>query len=322
MKMCEHGGCMSKLSGLQLIQMLNSVGINCLTGFQDSALLPEVKADLLFTTDFGPLVGKDCTESGKIAALNAISDIYAMGGMALYASVILILGSDINMKERDCLLSSVIETCREEKVEIVGGHTLLGERTIVGLAVIGKKGRRLFSKNNCKVGDVLLINKRIGTGLALRGYYNGLLGEEQYKSFVQTMAKSNRLGDDFLALPYIHSMTDVTGFGLLGHLSEMLSDEQGAKLFIDKIPYIESIQDLSAYALENEYIRNNLDYAREKHNVRWHLDTIKKLALCDPQTNGPIIVSADERILQDIDKYGFYHIGTVTTGNEIVLCGE
>lgn len=313
---------MSKLSGLQLIQMLNTTGINFLTGFEDSALLPEVKQDILFTTDFGPLVGKDCAESGKIAALNAISDIYAMGGTALYAAVILILGNDINMKERDCLLSSVIETCREEKVEIVGGHTILGQQTIVGLAIIGKKGRRLFSKNNCKVGDVLLINKRIGTGLALRGYYNGLLGDEQYKSFVQTMEKSNRLGDDFLALPYIHSMTDVTGFGLLGHLSEMLSDEQGAKLFIDKIPYIESIQDLSAYALENEYIRNNLDYAREKHNVRWHLDTVKKLALCDPQTNGPIMVSADEKILQDIDRYGFYHIGTITTGNEIILCGE
>ncbi len=82
---------MSKLGGIQLTQMLNEAGLNPLAEFQDSAILPETKSDLLFTTDFGPLVGRNCKDSGKIAALNAISDIYAMGGTALYASVILIL---------------------------------------------------------------------------------------------------------------------------------------------------------------------------------------------------------------------------------------
>lgn len=322
MKMCENGGCMSKLSGIQLVQMLSCSGLDLLSEFQDCAILPKAKTDLLFTTDFGPLVGKDCRESGKIAALNAISDIYAMGGIALYASVILVLGNDISKKERDDLLSSVIETCREEMVETVGGHTISGKETIVGLAVIGKMGRRLFRKNNCQVGDALLINKRIGTGIALRGYYNGLLGEEQYQDFIQVMTQSNRLEDDFLELPYIHAMTDITGFGLLGHLSEMLSDEQGADLFLDAIPYVNSILDLSSFALENEFIQNNMDYARERHDIRWHMDTMKKLALCDPQTNGPILVSADKRIIHDIDRYGFYYIGTVTENNKIVLYGK
>jgi len=120
MKICEQGGCMSKMAGIQLAQMLNGAGLSSLTEFKDSAVVPEIKSDLLFTTDFGPLVGKNCRESGKIAALNAISDIYAMGGTALYAAVILILGNDISKKERDILLSSIIETCREEKIETVG----------------------------------------------------------------------------------------------------------------------------------------------------------------------------------------------------------
>ncbi len=322
MKICEQGGCMSKLAGIQLTQMLNEAGLSPLAEFQDSAILPEPKSDLLFTTDFGPLVGRNCKDSGKIAALNAISDIYAMGGTALYAAVILILGNDINKKERDILLSSIIETCKEEKVETVGGHTILGEQTIVGLAVIGKIGRHLFQKNNCQVGDALLISKEVGTGIALRGYYNGLLGEEQYQKNIQVMTKSNRLQESFLNLPYIHSITDITGFGLLGHLSEMLGYEQGADLFLNKIPYVSSILDLSAFAFENEFIQNNLDYARERHDIRWHIDTMKKLALCDPQTNGPIMVSADKKILCDIDKYGFYHIGTVTANDRIVLHGE
>ena len=70
------------------------------------------------------------------------------------------------------------------------------------------------------------------------------------------------------------------------------------------------------------FIQNNLDYARERHDIRWHMDTMKKLALCDPQTNGPIIVSADKKILYDINKYGFYHIGTVTANDRIVLHGK
>ena len=106
-----------------------------------------------------------------------------------------------------------------------------------------------------------------------------------------------------------HCQTNnITGFGLLGHLSEMLGHEQGADLFLNKIPYVSSILDLSAFAFENEFIQNNLDYARERHDIRWHIDTMKKLALCDPQTNGPIMVSADKKILCDIDKYGFYFL--------------
>lgn len=320
MEICENGGCMSKLSGIQLKQLLKGIGASSLMEFQDCAILP--KTELLFTIDFGPLVGKNCKEAGKIAALNAISDIYAMGGTALYASVILILENSMEKREKEVLLSSVMETCSMEGVEVIGGHTILGKQTIVGLAVIGKKGDRLFLKKNCNTGDVLLINKEIGSGIALRGYYNGLLDETEYKELINVMTKSNHLDSEFLNLPFIHAMTDITGFGLIGHLTEMLNDEQGAKIFLNKIPYIKSILNLSVCALEAETINGNLEYAREKHPMRWHLDSIPKMALCDPQTNGPILVSADKRILPYIEKFGFVYIGLITEGNEICLCDE
>lgn len=111
-----------------------------------------METDLLFTTDFGPLVGKNCKDAGKIAALNAISDIYARGGIALYACVIMIIGNDINKREREVLLSSIIETCKEEKIEVVGGHTISGKQTIVGLTLIGKKDDIYLKKEIVKLG--------------------------------------------------------------------------------------------------------------------------------------------------------------------------
>lgn len=317
MDICEYGGCMSKLPAIQLKQMFDYAGVNSLMEFQDCAVLPET--ELLFTTDFGPLVGKNCREAGKIAALNALSDIYARGGVALYATVILVLGRDLEAGEKELLLSSVIETCKQEGVEVVGGHTILGRQTIVGLAVIGKKGERFFEKNNCNIGDILLINKKIGSGIALRAYYSGLLDEEKYEELNRVMTTSNHLKKEFLTLPYIHAMTDITGFGLMGHLAEMLKEDQGATLYLNKIPYIKSILKFSAHALDNNTIHDNLDYARESHNIRWHLDTIEKLALADPQTNGPILISADRKIMPYIEQFGFIDIGIITKGKEIVL---
>ena len=307
---------MSKLSGKALTQMLNYSGMRDLNEFQDSAVISKQETELLFTTDFGPLVGKNCADAGTIAALNA------SGGIPVCALVILIAGEDIDSDEREILLSSIIDTCRKENVKVAGGHTIAGEESVVGLSVIGNAGQRVFRKRNCRTGDVLLLNKKIGTGIALRGYYYGVLGEEFYQECIHEMKKTNRLPDDLLSSRYIHSMTDITGFGLLGHLSEMLGGGQGARLFLDQIPYVNSISGLSADAYANGFIQNNLNYARERHNIRCHLDTINKLALCDPQTNGPILLSAAPEILNEIEKYGLYHVGTVISNNEIIICGE
>lgn len=328
MEMCEYGGCMSKISGNQLKQMflnadiiLNQVsekGTESINfDIEDSAVLTKIDSDLLFTTDFGPLVGNDCQYAGRIAALNALSDIYAMGGKPLYATIILMVANDITAGEKNLLFSSIVSACQEEKVRVVGGHSIEGNQTIIGMSVIGCTGKKVFKKNVCNIGDVLLLSKPLGTGLSLRGYYNGLLNEEQYNKAISIMLKSNRIGDEMLELPYIHSMTDITGFGLLGHLSEMLNENQGAMLYISKIPFLDSIMELSSIALSNSFIDNNFFYAQEKHRIKWHMDSIQKMALCDPQTNGPILISASKEILPFAEKYGFYFIGEVTDDMEL-----
>lgn len=320
MRICENGGCMSKLSGNELSVLLDSAGI-MMDKFEDSAVFPPCQDDMLLTTDFGFLVGDNCDDAGKISALNAISDIYAMGGKPLYANIILILGNDINETERKNLLASVMKTCVEENVKILGGHTLLGgENTILGLTVIGKKGERILKKKNCCVGDWLFLNKPLGTGSALRAWNDGLLKRSSYSEAMSIMKKTNRLNMNLEILEKVHAMTDITGYGLLGHLSEMLNKGQGAKLFIDEIPYISGILELSVGSLDREVIHKNMEYAREKHSVRWHLDTNERIILCDPQTNGPLLISADKSIAPYIEEMDLINIGVVTDDDEISIC--
>lgn len=319
MKICKSGGCMSKLPGSQLIDILNYSGVYELGRFEDSSLLNIEGTDLLFTTDFGPIVGKTPEDAGAIAVLNAISDIYAMGGIPLYALIMIIIGNDLDNDERKRLLATVHKTCKSENITVIGGHSTVGDETVVGLSVIGKIGKKLYKKANCKLGDVLLLTKSLGTGLGLQAYYNGQLGLQDYSEIMRVMKKSNKLDEELLKSDYIHSITDVTGFGLAGHLSEMLSENQGAIIFKDNIPMLECINNLSFTALNNNYITNNIEYARERKRIRWHLDTIKKIVLCDPQTNGPLLISADRRILDVSEKYNIQYIGEIVEGEEILL---
>lgn len=319
MEICENGGCMSKLSGNALHDMFHFSDAPDLNDFEDCALIPDLGSNLLMTTDFGPLVGSDCEDAAAIAALNALSDVYAMGGTPLYATIILIVGEDISDIERKKLFSAVVKTCKQEHVSIVGGHTIVGKQTTVGLSVIGRPGKRFFPKANAKEGDILLVSKPLGTGIALRGFYSGILNEDAYNETLGVLKKSNRQPDDLLNCPYVHAMTDITGFGLIGHLSEMLGAQQGAVLHIGAIPCLAAIRALSPIAFANDYINNNIQYARERKRISWHADTIEKLALCDPQTNGPILIAASPEILSVSKKWGLTCIGEVTAGSEIIV---
>lgn len=321
MKICENGGCMSKLPGNELSSLLDSVGIMP-KEFEDSAVFSSERDDMLITTDFGFLVGKSCEDAGRVSTLNAVSDIYAMGGIPLYANIILVLGNDIDERERKTLLASVVETCKAENVKILGGHTLLGEKTIIGLTVIGKKGKYFFEKKNCHTGDFLFLNKAVGTGIALRAWEDGVIKDESYAEIMNVMKKANHLDLSSEILEKVHAVTDITGYGLVGHLSEMLEEEQGAELFINKIPYVTSILRMSVGGADREVIHQNMEYAREKHSIRWHLDTIKNIILCDPQTNGPLLISADRSIAPYAEKMGLINVGTITDNGEISICEE
>ena len=313
---------MTKLSGAQLRKMFLGTDKEEYLKFEDSTLIPNLNNDLLISTDFGPLVGKNCSDAGKIAVLNAISDIYVRGGTPLFASVIMIIGNDLIGRESSVLFRAMLTACQEAGITITGGNTIVGEQTIIGLTVIGTKGKVTLGKRPCQIGDYLFISKPLGTGISLRAYYDGALEEAAYDEAVSIMLKPNKLGEELLNSKMIHASTDVTGFGLIGTLAEMLDDNQGVEICLSNIPILSSVSKLNAYAYDNEYIQNNIKYAQIRQSVEWEFDTIKKIALADPQTNGPVLLCAEPDFLLSSLSSQFSLIGKITDKNGIILKDE
>lgn len=330
--MCENGGCMAKASGRSLADLLCRASAVAQVqsdpflsklvneSIDDCAILPIQTHEILHTTDFGPLVGKDPFIAGEIAAMNALSDIYAMGGIPRYASVILQLAVDLTATEKEHILAGIFSACHAEGVNIVGGHTIDSTETIIGLSVIGEpRDKIILTKQGNQIGDMIVISKPIGTGLVLRGYYHGLLEEQMYNEAISTARSSNIVAMELLASSHTHAMTDITGFGLVGHLSEMLGCKKGARLYLSAVPYLRGIYQLSATAMTNDYITNNYDYAANSHRIKADMTDIRAVALFDPQTNGPMLLCIGKELLPTAQRLGFTCIGEVTEPTEIVI---
>ena len=330
--MLENGGCMSKVPGLELFELIDNTKsrmqfspddfLNSITNgeIEDAAILPITTADIITSSDFGPLIGTDLKTAGMIAALNAISDIYAMGGTPKYAIILLQLARELIAEEKEEILIGLYEACYKEKVSIVGGHTIYGTETIAGLSVIGEpRNGFVISKHNCRLGDAIMLSKAVGTGLALRGFYHNLLDEKDYKEAINTALESNVIPDQIVNSPYTHAMTDITGFGLIGHLSEMLHGNMGARVQVDAVPILKGITLLNPLIMKTPQILANYEYASNMHHTRGHLDTMKAIALFDPQTNGPLLICMDSKFVPEAQKQGYTCIGQITASNDIVL---
>ena len=328
---CENGGCMSKLPGTELIELIRdskekagiykSLVLDTLAqGTVEDCFL--INENEMVTTDFGPLVGEDYRTAGRIAALNAISDVYVCGGRPRYAMILLVLSYELDKKESSDLLSGIFDICNQEGIYIAGGHTIRGSESLAGLAVIGERvSDKVISKKGAKVGDKIWISKPLGTGLALRAYYNKLLNKDAYDEAITIMLQSNRNSVNCIAgyLDEIHAMTDITGFGFIGHLTEMLEKNQGAVLFKEKIPLLNSLTQLNAMYMTNSYIINNYNYAIEKIDIRVDFEDICDLSLFDPQTNGPVIVIAKDSLnITDLCDC-FNCVGEITAENILAV---
>ena len=329
--MCEHGGCMSKLSGVELSLLLKQAQNNEIIlqkkstdNFEDSAIINLNKDTYLFSNDFGPVVGNDPFKAGQISALNAISDIYVTGGIPLYALVTLIIEKNTSLDVSSQILSGIRQTCLNEGVNIVGGHTIVSLENIVGLSIIGKTNGILpVLKQGCHSDDWLYITKPIGTGLVLRGFYHGLIDEKICSEAYDVMLESNKIALKIAGVTGIHAMTDITGFGLIGHLSEMLGDKFGAIININSVKFLSSLQYLTPQVMTSQYIFNNISYSKMKHNIKINDDSIFSLALFDPQTNGAILVSADPLLDRFLTENGFTKIGKIISDNtEIIVKNE
>jgi selenide, water dikinase len=258
---------------------------------------------LISTTDFFMPIVDDAHDFGMIASANAISDVYAMGGKPLMA--IAILGWPINKLSVE-LAQKVIDgaraICMKAGIPLAGGHSIDSPEPIFGLAVSGIVDLTDLKQNNtAKEGDLLYITKKIGVGILTTAEKKGLLKEEHKGIATQQMMRLNKLGEKLGKLNYVTAMTDVTGFGLLGHLIEMA---EGADLSVEleysKVPLIDDLNFyISQMCVPDNSFRNWSGYDPKVSGITG--DSL--LTLCDPQTNGGLLITVDSRSKKEFEKF-------------------
>lgn len=317
--MCENGGCLAKVGGSELTRLIGELFGDFSP--EDSSLFNIYGVDMLFNLDFGPLVGDDPYMAGRISALHSISDIYVSAGTPRYAAIMLQIDKNVTFGQTKDILAGIKDVCAAEGIKLLGGHTIRSESSAVGLSVIGEANKNYLnrSKKQCVVGDKIMLSKKLGAGISSRAYFHKIITKDEYAEAVESMAASNSGVLDVFASVPVHACTDVTGFGFLGHLSEMLSENMGAVIYEDSIRVFDCIANQQTGAFFTSFINDNINYVLRTKKCDIDFDTIETLALVDPQTNGPVLLTVDEKYVSEVEKHGFYVIGEITESDRIVL---
>jgi selenide,water dikinase len=259
---------------------------------------------LISSTDFFMPIVDDAIAFGKIASANAISDIYAMGGKPILA--IAILGWPIEKIPLDIaqkVLDGARIMCAEAGITLAGGHSIDSAEPIFGLSVNGIIPIKNLKKNNtAQLNDVLILTKSIGVGILSTAQKRGLLSEEDESTMMHYLTQLNKVGEQLGAVQGITAMTDVTGFGLLGHLIEMCEGAAlSAKISYHSIPKIAcALPYLAKQIVPDATYRNWNSYSKHTQfgagvNV---LEAFNLLP--DPQTNGGLLISVKENAVDEV----------------------
>ncbi len=250
---------------------------------------------IVSTTDFFMPIVDDPVDFGRIASVNAISDVYAMGGRPMMA--IAILGWPINtvpVEAAQLVLEGARMACMDAGIPLAGGHSIDSPEPIFGLAVTGRVDlKHLKTNTGAREGDVLFLTKPLGIGILTTAQKKGILKSEHATMARDVMCVLNRAGETFGTLPYVHAMTDVTGFGLLGHLLELCEGANlSAEIVSDDVPLIDRAV-LHEYLTQKSFPGGTTrNFASYGHHVS-ELSEMQKYILCDPQTSGGLLVSVD-----------------------------
>jgi len=307
----SHGsGCGCKIAPKDLEAILNSSFVfpdnnKLIVGnhTKDDAAVYDLGNDqyLISTTDFFTPITDDAYDFGKIAAANSISDIYAMGGTPIMA--IAILGWPVGKLPNELaqkVLEGGREICKLANITLAGGHSIDSPEPFFGLAVNGITTKKRLKRNNtAKEGDILILTKPLGVGILSTAAKRGVVKKVDHQHALESMMTLNSIGEKLSFIEGVNAMTDVTGFGLLGHLIEMCEGSNvSAELEYSKIPLIEN---LSFYTSQFIYPDNTMrNWSSFSHKVEG-ISGESLLTLSDPQTNGGLLVSINKENLSEIE---------------------
>jgi selenide,water dikinase len=261
---------------------------------------------LVQTTDFFTPIVDDPFAYGQIAAANAMSDIYAMGGRPVTALNIVGVPTDlVPLKTVNLILRGGAVKIKEAKCVLLGGHTIRNPEPIYGLAVTGLVSpRRMLTNANARPGDLLVLTKPLGTGIITTGIKSGMTGRSLERKAIAIMSHLNIVGAELAERGLVKAAVDVTGFGLLGHLAAMCrSSQAGAEIAAGHVPVIsEEVFDLIAANCIPGGTRDNLAYVNRF--TEWDgVSSDQKTILADAQTSGGLLLSVPQKKLSTVLKW-------------------
>ncbi len=318
----KAAGCAAKISSLELKQVLSSIPrqerqdcpelLTSLDNFEDAAVY-KITEDIAIieTVDFFPPVVDDPFLFGRIAAVNALSDVYAMGGRPLIALNILCFPTcDYPLSVVEEILKGGHAACAEAGVVIAGGHSIQGPEPVYGLAVTGSvKPSAILTNGGAKDGEVLLLTKPLGTGVMLLGLKGETISDLERKQLIDSLTLLNGKALQIAKKYEPSAATDITGFGLFGHVSEMaIASGLAAYLYIDELPFLSGAIALASqgFVPAGAY-SNRKTFGSAVINLD-KIDTAVQDLLFDPQTSGGLMFSLKEepamRLLAELTEAG------------------
>lgn len=335
----SHGaGCGCKISPKVLGQILSHG--KQLTEVHPSLLVGNAERDdaavfdlgdgsaVISTTDFFMPIVDDAFDFGRIASVNAISDVYAMGGTPLVA--IAILGWPIDKLPPEVagqVMEGARAACKDANIPLGGGHSIDSPEPIFGLAVTGRVEVEKIKRNSrAQPGDILFLTKPLGVGILTTAQKKGILKPEHSTLARDSMIRLNSIGSALSDLDYVHAMTDVTGFGLAGHLIEMCEGSNvHANIELNRVPLIDTVA-IDGY-LKHDSVpggthRNFDSYGSKLQSV----SARQKAIICDPQTSGGLLLAvapeSKDEISEILTDAGLHSepIGKITAESDLEVC--
>jgi selenide,water dikinase len=277
---------------------------------------------LIATTDFFMPIVDDPYEFGRIAATNAISDVYAMGGKPILA--LALVGMPFNVLST-ATIGKVLEggnaVCRAAGIPIAGGHTIDSVEAIYGLVALGLVHPQRVKRNaDAQVGDRLVLGKPLGVGVMSAALKKERLSADGYAQMIASATKLNTPGPDLAALPGVHALTDVTGFGLAGHALEIARGAKAAvSIYWARVPLLPGVRDLVAQGFVTGASARNWDGYGSDVALPANFAAEDKALLTDPQTSGGLLVTCHASAVSEVrtifERHGF---GAVADIGEVV----
>ncbi len=305
-ELTDCGGCAAKLGADLLADALSGLGVGpgvpaapdeLIAGLTppDDAAAYRVSDDLAIigTLDFFPPLVDDARTFGEIAAANALSDVFAMGGRVLFALSIAAFPEELPRDTLAAVFEGAASKVREAGGTLAGGHTIRDAEPKYGLAVIGAgHPDRLLRKGGAQAGDVLLLTKRLGTGLLVSGHRQGKATEADFAGAIDQMRTLNRAASEVLVANGIAGATDVTGFGLLGHGLEM-ARASGTRFVFDgaSLPALPGALDLARAGVETGGAAHNRRFVQPALSAGDGVAAELVTLAHDPQTSGGLLAA-------------------------------